>query len=145
MFLGTYEYSLDAKGRLFMPSKLREGKSVRDGRYILTKGLEGCLYLFVPDVFQKNVLARLENLPVRDQRDARAFKRLLLSGAQEVALDEMGRILMPKSLMDYATFKKNVTILGVGERIEMWSSVRWASYNRRASSTFQKLGRHLEI
>ena len=145
MFLGTYDYSIDAKGRLFIPAKLREGNETRGGRFILTKGLEGCLYLYDPDVFQRVVLAKLENLPVKNQQDARAFKRLLLSGAQEVVIDDMGRILVPRNHVEFAGLKKATSIIGVGERIEIWSTVRWTAYNRKASTTFEKLGRHLDI
>lgn len=145
MFLGTYDYTLDAKGRLFIPARLRGSNEPKDGKYILTKGLEGCLYLFDPTVFQNVVLSRLENMPVKNQQDGRAFKRLLLAGAQDVVLDDTGRILLPKSLVDFAGMKKMVTILGVGARIELWSTSRWTTYNRKASSTFQRLGRVLEI
>ena len=111
----------------------------------MTKGLESCLYLYIPSVFQKIVLSRLENIPVKNQQDARAFKRLLLAGAQEVSLDETGRVLIPRTLMDFAGFKKSVTILGVGERMELWSSTKWLSYNKKAATTFQRLGKQLEI
>jgi len=145
MFLGTYEYTLDPKGRLFIPAKLREENQPKEGQFILTKGLEGCLYLYNPTVFRGVVLARLENLPVRNKQDVRAFKRLLLSGAQEVGLDELGRILIAKPLIQYASLKKDVSILGVGKRIELWAAAKWATYNKKAATTFQRLSRELEI
>ena len=145
MFLGTYDYTLDAKARLFIPAKLRRSNEPDGGKYILTKGLEGCLYLYDPSVFQRVVLGRLENMPVKNKQDARAFKRLLLAGAQDVGLDDMGRILLPKGLVAHAGMKKDVTILGVGERIELWSSSKWTAYNKKASATFEKLGKQLEI
>ena len=145
MFLGTYEYTADAKGRLFIPAKLRDGNEPKEGKFILTQGLEGCLYLYDPARFQQNVLAKLENLPVKNQQDARAFKRMLLAGAQEVMLDDMGRILIPKTLLEYAGLKKNVAILGVGERIELWAADRWTAYNKKASGTFRRLEKQLEI
>ncbi|OVE77465.1 division/cell wall cluster transcriptional repressor MraZ [bacterium F11] len=145
MFLGTYDYSIDSKGRLFIPAKLREGKALRQGKFIVTKGLEGCLYLYDSENFRNIVLSRLENMPVKNQQDARAFKRLLLSGAQDIELDDNGRIRIPRSLMDFAGLKKNVTILGVGQRIELWSSTKWEAYDRKAASAFQRLGKQLEI
>lgn len=145
MFLGTYEYTADAKGRLFIPAKLRDNNVPAGGKFILTKGLESCLYLYEPERFQTNVLAKLENLPVKNQQDVRAFKRMLLAGAQEVVLDDMGRILIPKALSAFAGVKKEVTILGVGERIELWAADRWKAYNKKASSAFQRLEKQLEI
>ena len=145
MFLGTYEYTMDSKGRLFIPVKLREGNETKDRKYIVTRGLESCLYVYDPEVFQKVVFSRLENLPVKNQQDARAFKRLLLSGAQDVTIDDMGRLLVPKPLIQFANLKKDITILGVGERIELWSAGKWKGYSQKASGTFQKLGKQLEI
>lgn len=145
MFLGTFQHTIDAKGRLFIPAKFREAGEEDEGKFILTQGMDQCLYLFSPDFFQKNFSSRLTSLPVKNQQDARAFKRLLLAGAQEVALDDLGRILIPKPLMDYAGLKKIVSILGVGERVELWSSVKWEKYQVKSEKTFEKLGRHLEI
>src|SRR5688572_26923930 len=115
MFLGTYEYTVDEKGRLFLPAKLR-GDNVKT--FVLTKGLESCLYLYESDLFHRVLVSKLGSMPVKNQRDGRAFKRLLLAGAQEVELDDMGRILIPRPLLDYAQLKKDISILGVGERIE---------------------------
>ena len=70
---------------------------------------------------------------------------MLLAGAQDVMLDELGRVTLPKTLIEYADLKKDVSILGVGERIELWNSARWEGYSKKASGTFQKLGKHLEI
>ena len=145
MFLGTYEYTIDPKGRLFLPSKLRDQKGGALKKFIVTKGLESCLYIFSPQTFQNILTNKLGSMPVKNQQDGRAFKRLLLAGAQEGELDDMGRILIAKNLLDYAGLKKDVSILGVGERIELWATNRWTLYNKKAASTFQKLGRHLEI
>ncbi len=145
MFLGTYEYTIDAKGRLFLPAKLREGELTKGGNFVVTRGLEMCLYIYDAETFHGPLLKRLENLPIKNQQDGRAFKRLLLAGAQEVALDEMGRLVVPKTLTDYAALKKDVYILGVGERIEVWDAARWNAYSKKASGTFQKMGKHLEI
>jgi MraZ protein len=145
LFLGTYEYSIDPKGRLFLPAKLRDGVETQDTKFIVTRGLEACLYVYDTRTFHDVLLKRLENLPVKNQQDGRAFKRMLLAGAQDIALDDMGRVLIPKSLQEYAGLKKDVSILGVGERIELWSAAKWKSYSQKASGTFQKLGKHLEI
>jgi MraZ protein len=145
MFLGTYQHTVDPKGRLFIPAKLREQKESSDGRFVLTQGLEACLYLYDAQTFHKNLSGKISNIPVKNQQDARAFKRLLLAGAQDVELDDLGRLLISKPMMDFSGMKRDVSILGVGERIELWSTARWNTYNKKAASTFQRLGKHLEI
>lgn len=145
MFLGTYEHTIDPKGRLFIPAKLRDANGTSQKKFILTQGLESCLYLFEPSTFHNVLVSKLGTMPVKNQQDGRAFKRLLLSGAHDVELDDMGRILIPKTLSEFAGLKKAVAILGVGERIELWSQEKWNRYNKQAAQTFQKLGRHLEI
>lgn len=143
MFLGTYEHGIDAKGRLFIPAKLREAGAPSPS-FIVTRGLEECLYLYERKKFDE-VISKLSSLPVKNQQDGRAFKRMLLAGAQEVAHDEMGRILLPRALMDYAGLKGDVSILGVGERIEIWASDKWKRYSKSAETTFHRMGRQLEI
>ena len=145
MFLGTYDYTLDAKGRLFFPAKLREGAASKEGPFIVTRGLESCLYIYESKTFNDVVLKRLESLPVKNQQDARAFKRLLLAGAVDVTLDDMGRLMLPKALIEHASLEKDVMLLGIGERIELWDAKRWVTYSKKAGSTFEKLGKHLEI
>lgn len=145
MFLGTYEHTIDPKGRLFIPAKLRDGAGSKSGTFILTKGLELCLYLYSAEDFHGAVISKLQSLPVKNQQDGRAFKRMLLAGAQEVDLDDMGRILIPRTLSEFAGLKKEVSILGVGERVELWAAGKWKRYSNRASSTFQRMGKQLEI
>ena len=145
MFLGTYEHTVDAKGRLFIPAKLRDGAAEGNGKYVLTRGLEECLYLYEAKAFHETVSARLSNMSVKNQADGRAFKRLLLAGAHDIEIDEMGRILISRPHLEYAGLKKDVVILGVGERIELWSAERWAKYSAKASVTFQKMGKEFEI
>lgn len=144
MFLGTYEYTIDPKGRLFIPAKLRDGSGSLKTGFILTRGLEQCLYLYEAAHFHE-VISKLNDINVKNQQDARAFKRMLLAGAHEVSVDEMGRVLIPKSLTDFAALKKDVTVLGVGERIELWATEKWSTYSKKAATTFQKLSKELEI
>ena len=143
MFLGTYEHAIDSKGRLFIPAKLREAGAPSPS-FVLTRGLEECLYLYERKKFDE-VISKLASMPVKNQQDGRAFKRMLLAGAQEVAHDEMGRILLPRTLIDYAGFKKEVSILGVGERIELWAGDKWRRYSKSAEMTFHRMGRQLEV
>jgi MraZ protein len=145
VYLGTYEHSIDGKGRLFLPSKLRAGSGDTTGAFIVTRGWESCLYVYDAKTFHETVAGKLQSLPVKNQEDGRAFKRLLLAGAQDVALDDMGRLLVPKPLAEHAGLKKDVAILGVGERIELWDAGRWRAYSKTAAGKFQRLGKDLEI
>ena len=142
MFLGTFEHAIDSKGRLFLPAKFRGESAIT---YIVTRGLESCLYLYDAKDFQTSVLGKLQTLPAKSQEEARAFRRVLLAGAQEVTPDDAGRILIPRPLVEHAGLSKDVAILGVGERVELWSAARWASYSRSAAAKFQNVGRRLEI
>jgi len=144
MFMGTFSHALDPKCRLFIPVKLRSKNETTIKKFIITQGLESCLYLYEPKSF-KSLSERLVHLPLKNQEDARAFKRLLLAGAAEVELDPLGRILIPKSLVHYAQIKGDVVILGVGERIELWAKEKWKVYEMRAQGAFKRLGKHLEV
>jgi MraZ protein len=144
MFMGTYAYALDPKGRLFIPAKLR-GKNERTiQQYVITQGLEECLYLYERKVFV-GLSGKLAELPVQNQSDARAFRRLFLAGAGEATLDPMGRLLLPKGLIRYARIRREVSIVGAGERIELWAQERWARYVRQTRTTFHRMGSQLNI
>ncbi len=136
---------MDEKGRLFIPAKLREGLNEEKAPFVLTRGLETCLYLFHHKSFADVIAGKLNHMPLKNQEEGRAFKRLLLAGAQEVEPDDLGRVLIPKTLSEFARIKKDVAILGVGERIELWSREAWLSYSRKAQGAFVRVGRHLEI
>lgn len=124
MLIGEYEHSLDAKGRLIMPSKLRMDIGER---FIITKGLDGCLFVFSQNewtVFE----SKLKELPLTN-KVARDFVRFFLSGATECELDKLGRFLIVSNLRSYANIEKEVVIIGVGTRIEIWNKEKWNKYN----------------
>ena len=124
MLIGEYEHSLDAKGRLIMPAKLRQDMGEK---FIVTKGLDGCLFAFSQEEWL-NFETKLKTLPLSD-RNARNFVRFFLSGATECELDKQGRFLIPNNLRTYATLEKEIMIIGVGTRIEIWDKEKWNSYN----------------
>lgn len=115
MFMGEYNHTIDAKGRLIVPSKFRE--SLGDD-FVVTKGLDGCLYVYDKSEWTA-FEGKLKGLPITN-RDARQFARFFLSGAANVEVDKQGRILLPNVLRDFASLKKDVVLLGVGSRIEIW-------------------------
>jgi len=144
MFMGTYTYALDDKGRLFLPARLRVQEERSAERYVITQGMEGCLYLYERRVFL-DLSRKLSELPLPKQTEARAFRRLFLAGAAESDLDPQGRLLLPKGLIQYAGIRKDITIIGVGDHIELWAKERWSAYLKRAGRTFHRIGDKLNI
>ena len=124
MLMGEYEHTLDAKGRISMPAKLR--KDMGD-TFILTKGLDGCLFAFSQEEWL-NFETKLKSLPLSD-KNARNFVRFFLSGATECEIDKQGRFLISSNLREYANLEKEAVITGVGTRIEIWNKDKWKSYN----------------
>lgn len=124
MFIGEYRHSLDDKGRVIVPSKYRDklGES-----FILTKGLDGCLFIYTLAewvLFEQ----KLKSLPLTNQ-NARKFVRFFLSGAVECSTDKQGRILIPNQLRVYSEIEKDIVFIGMSNRIEIWSSNKWDTYN----------------
>lgn len=120
MFMGEYNHTIDAKGRLIIPSKFREALG---DTFVVTKGLDGCLFVY--DNAEWNVFEeKLKSLPLTN-KDARQFVRFFLAGAAEAEVDKQGRILIPNVLRDFAKLNKDVVLIGVGSRIEIWSRERF--------------------
>lgn len=127
MFIGEYQYSLDEKGRLAIPAKFRSalGESA-----IITRGLDSCLFIYATDEWQKMV-NELNGLPLA-QAKARAYVRFFLSGAFEVTFDKLGRSIVPQPLRQYAKISKDVSVIGVSNRIEIWDVNAWEQYKKKA-------------
>ena len=141
MYIGQYNHTIDPKNRLFLPSALR-GKAKS---FILTQGLEGCMFLYDMQIWKK-VLNKLENLSLSDKMQERAFKRALLSGAHELYVDTQGRVLIPKNLKEFAKIKLEVVIIGVGNKIEIWDEPMWKKYFKdKAEVSLKQLADKLEI
>lgn len=124
MFIGEYQHSIDNKNRMIIPSKLREDLN---GKFVITKGLDGCLYVYPIDEWTK-LEEKLKTLPLTD-KNARAFVRFFFSGACEVELDKQSRGLIPQNLKEYAKIEKDIVSIGVLTRIEIWSKESWENYN----------------
>ena len=124
MFIGEYEHSVDAKGRVIMPVKLREDIGEK---FIVTKGLDGCLFAYSQTEWN-NFEGKLKTLPLTN-KNARDFVRFFLSGAVECEIDKQGRFLIPANLREYAMLEKEIIIIGVGTRIEIWNREEWKKYS----------------
>ena len=124
MLIGEYEHSLDVKGRLILPAKIREDMGEK---FIITKGLDGCLFGFSQTEWI-SFEEKLKTLPLTN-KNARDFVRFFLSGATECEIDKQGRFLIAANLRTYANLLKDAVIIGVGTRIEIWNKEKWQSYN----------------
>ena len=122
MFMGEYNHTIDAKGRLIIPSKFRE--TLGDA-FVVTKGLDGCLFVYENKEWEK-FEEKLTSLPMTSS-EARKFVRFFLAGAAGVEVDKQGRILLPLNLRTHAGLEKDVVLLGVASRIEIWSKEKWES------------------
>ena len=129
MLIGEYSHSLDTKGRLIMPAKLRQ--DIGD-KFILTKGLDGCLFAFSQTEWN-NFEEKLKSLPLSD-KNARNFVRFFLSGATECEIDKQGRFLIPTNLRTAANLEKDAIIIGVGTRIEIWNKETWEKCDEEISA-----------
>lgn len=139
MFLGHYEHMLDEKGRLSLPVKLREKLGPN---FIITKGLDRCLFIY-PLKEWENIEVRLRELSTT-KSDARSFARMFFAGAAECECDKQGRITIPPSLRDHALLIKDAVIVGVGSRVEVWSSDKWREYSEQALENYEKIAEDLE-
>ena len=124
MFMGEYSHSIDAKGRLIIPSKFREQLGEE---FVLTKGLDGCLFVFPNDEW-KSFEEKLRALPLTN-KSARTFSRFFVAGATSCELDKQGRILVPATLREFAGLEKDVVLTGNINRIEIWSKEQWSENN----------------
>ncbi len=120
MFMGEYSHTIDAKGRLIIPSKLRDELG---DNFVVTKGLDGCLFVY--DMEEWALLhEHLKTLPLT-HKDTRMINRFFLASASNGEIDKQGRVLIPAVLREYAGIEKDVVLLGVGNRIEIWNKDAW--------------------
>lgn len=138
MLIGEYAHLLDAKKRLSLPSKFRKelGRKV-----VVTRGLDNCLFIYSPREWEK-ISERLSDLSI-GQADTRGFNRFMLSGAVEIDVDAIGRILIPDFLKDFAHLKGKVVIAGIHSRVEIWDEKAWRAYKKRIEKQADQLAEKL--
>jgi len=138
MFLGDYQHTLDAKGRVSLPAKFRAAVT---GKVVIAKGLDSCLYVYPADVYR----AFVEDLTQRADFDPRVRKvrRFFTTGAVEQDLDSAGRIALPLNLREYAGLSKDVAVTGNGNRMEIWSAESWNEYTGEADENIGDLTKEL--
>lgn len=139
MFLGEFQHTLDDKGRLTIPARFREGLG---DSFVVTRGLDNCLFAYPRSEWQV-LESRLKTLPLT-KGDARAFVRFLFSGASECELDRQGRVMVPQTLRDHAKVDKDVVVIGVSNRVEIWAKQQWEQYMEHAEGSFEAIAENLE-
>ena len=127
MLIGEYQHSIDAKGRMNMPSKFRDDLGEH---FIVTKGLDNCLFVFSTQEWDE-VAIKLKGMPISQSRD---IQRFFFSGAVEVESDAQGRILIPAVLREYAGLSKDVIVTGAFSRVEIWDKEKWSQANSKITS-----------
>ncbi len=122
MFMGEYHHSIDSKGRLIIPAKLRYDLGEN---FVITRGLDGCLFIY-PNAAWDKIIDKYKDLPETTYK--RKFMRIFLSGAKRGEFDRQGRINIPPPLIQYASLIKDCIIIGVDERLEIWSKEKWEDF-----------------
>lgn len=138
MFMGEFQHSIDDKGRIIIPAKFREhlGPS-----FVITRGLDQCLFVYPMEEWVI-MEQKLKALPLM-KSDARAFTRFFFSGATECELDKQGRVNLPPMLREYAKMDKECVVLGVSNRVEIWSKGIWEQYYSQSEETFNDIAEKL--
>ncbi len=138
MLMGEYHHNIDEKGRLIIPSKFRYELGET---FIVTRGLDGCLFVY-PMAEWNSIVEKLKTLPFT-KKDARAFLRFFLSGASECTFDRQGRISIASPLIDYAQIKKECVVIGVNDRLEIWSKDNWEKFFNQNEKDMQDIAEDL--
>ena len=132
--MGEFEHSIDTKGRLIVPSKLREQLG---DKFVVTRGLDGCLFGY-PQTEWEKLEEKLDQMPLA-KKDARSFVRFFYSAATECEIDKQGRINIPNTLRKHASLEKNCVIIGVSTRIEIWDKKRWDDFSEETEENFDDI------
>jgi MraZ protein len=144
MFYGEYAHTIDPKGRLIVPAKFRQTFQEQQVQTLfLTRGLDGCLFLFTETEWHV-VESRFRQIPFT-RGEGRRFNRLFFSGATEVTLDNLGRILIPKPLKDFAEIQQEVVFVGVSTRMEIWAKEKWQAFYDSSRGDFEDMAERVML
>lgn len=138
MFMGEFQHSIDEKGRIIIPAKFRE---LLGTSFVVTRGLDHCLFVYPMEEWSL-LEQKLKSLPLM-KADARAFSRFFFSGATEVEWDKQGRVNLPGNLRQYAKLEKECVIIGVSNRVEIWSKETWSEYYDTSEQSFNEIAEKL--
>ncbi len=138
MFMGEYNHTIDAKGRVIVPAKLREDLGEQ---FVVTKGLDHCLFVYPNDEWQA-FAEKLRKLPMTS-KDSRNFQRFFMAGAITAEVDKQGRILLSQSLREHAMLDKDVVLIGMTNRVEIWDKNRWNELNSSIEDNMEEVSESL--
>ncbi len=138
MFYGEYSHHLDRKGRLILPARFRDSaKEYGIERFFLTRGLDKCVFMFTEDEWRLQE-QKFKNLSFTKQQ-TRTFHRMFFSGAADVVPDRQGRFIIPTFLKEFAGIKKETTLIGLSNRIEIWDTDAWRSMYTNSAAVFEEI------
>lgn len=140
MFIGEYNHNIDTKGRIIIPSKVRDQLGEN---FIITRGLDNCLFVYTLSEWEK-LVEKISKLPL-NRSEARQVSRFFLSAALECELDSQGRVNISSALIEYAGLDKECTIIGVSNRLEIWNKEKWLDYINAKTEIFEDIAENLEI
>ena len=139
MLTGEFNHSIDTKGRLIIPSKFRD---ILGDDFVITKGLDGCLFLYPANEW-KIFEEKLRTLPLTN-KNARTFTRFFLGSAVDGGLDKQGRVLISSALRAFAGLDKEVVLVGVLDRVEIWDKAKWDEHNTEVEENMDDIAAHME-
>ncbi len=142
MFYGEYEHSIDRKGRIILPSRFREvAKANFIEKFFVTRGLDKCLFMFGEEEWKVQE-QKFKSMPFTKQ-EIRKFNRIYFSGAMDIIPDRQGRFIIPQFLKDFASIKRDVVIIGVSNRIEIWANDVWKEFYSSSRDSFEEIAEKL--
>lgn len=142
MFYGEYEHTIDRKGRLILPSKFREvSKANFIEKFFVTRGLDKCLFMFSEEEWKVQE-QKFKSLSFT-KKETRKFNRVYFSGAVDIVIDGQGRFIVPQYLKDFANIKRDVVIIGVANRIEIWAKELWKEFYIQSRDGFEDIAERL--
>jgi len=139
MLSGDFNHSIDAKGRLIIPAKFRDALGEN---FVITKGMDNCLFVYPPEEW-KVLEEKIKTLPLTN-KSARDFKRFMLGSAVEGVLDKQGRVLIPPSLREFASLEKDVVLVGVLDKVEIWDKAKWDASNAEVEENIEDITSNME-
>lgn len=143
MFIGSFTYSIDSKGRVSIPAKLRKYvKPEANDTFVMTRGVEQCIVVYPLDQWKELVDQKLATLNEFDRKEA-MFLRAFLQRASEDTLDSQSRLLVPQNLIEYAGIEKEVFILGAIKKIEIWNPAVYEKYLSSQPETFEEIAQEV--
>ena len=143
MFIGSFKYSIDSKGRVSIPAKLREFVDPKaNDAFVMTRGTTKCIDVYPMNLWEELVQSKLNQLNSFEPKDA-MFLRMFLQQAAEDKLDSQARLLIPKNLIEYAEINKEVLILGAIKKIEIWNPQNYEEYLKSSELSFEEIAKQV--